>query len=523
MKKTYDVIVVGGGGSGLAAAVSSAENGLEVLLLEKMPVLGGTTGIAVGAFTGNRTSLQEKSGILDNLDNHVADVAKFASPEIEAKNNVKLREYFLSHTAETYNWLERMGLRFHGPNPEPPNRVPRMHNVVPNAKAYVAALQRRLLGLGGDIQCGAAVKKLIAAEGAVRGLEVELEGGSVDVQAQKGIVMAAGDYSNSKELIARFKGDEYAEIDGINPHSKDDGHRIIERIGGSLLNMEVTWGPEIRFVPPPKEPFVHLMPSTGIGARLGAFLFPFVPRGIMNMLIKRLLVTWQHPEASLFEDGAILVNDRGERFCNERASPEREIAIARQTKNEAFIILDKRLINRYSKWPHFISTAPEIAYAYVADYLRLRPDVSAAAESLADLAYSRNIPIESLARTVEDFNSYACGEQKDPHGRTGDTEGLEGSRWVLLGPARAYFTITEGGAQINQDFQVMDRAGKLIKGLYAVGCNGLGGQILFGHGLHIAWALTSGRLVGEVLSRREREREPRQAGTSLRSAAGRKP
>ncbi len=48
MKSEYDVIVVGGGGSGLAAAVSSAENGLEVLVLEKQPILGGTTGIAVG-------------------------------------------------------------------------------------------------------------------------------------------------------------------------------------------------------------------------------------------------------------------------------------------------------------------------------------------------------------------------------------------------------------------------------------------------------------------------------------------
>ena len=499
----YDVIIVGGGGSGLAAAVSAAERGLKVLLLEKQPVLGGTTGIAVGSFTGNRTSLQEKSGIKDSLDDHIADVAKFASTETEAKNNDPLRRYFLSQTAETYNWLESMGLHFHGPSPEPPNRVPRMHNVVPNAKAYVTALQRRLLTLGGEIRCSAPVRKLIMDEGAVSTLEVELEGDADRLEARRGIVLAAGDYSSSKSLIARFKGDNYAHIDGINPHAEGDGHRLVESIGGRLLNMDVTWGPEIRFVPPSKDPFLHLLPSHGIGAKLASLFFPFVPRSIVNLHFKRLLVTWQHPETTLFDDGAILVNHLGERFCNEKASPERETAIAGQPKKEAFILLDERLISRYSKWPHYISTAPEIAYAYVEDYLRLRPDVSFAGESLYDLAAARNMPIEVLQRNIEQFNTYAGGERIDTHGRTEDNQPLKGPRWVLLGPARSYFTIAEGGAEINQNFQVIDRAGQPIEGLYAIGCNGLGGQILFGHGLHIAWAMTSGRLVGEVLSRKK--------------------
>lgn len=76
---------------------------------------------------------------------------------------------------------------------------------------------------------------------------------------------------------------------------------------------------------------------------------------------------------------------------------------------------------------------------------------------------------------------------------------LAGNRWVLLGPVKAYFTTTEGGAAINDQMQVLDTAGHRIPGLYAVGQNGLGGMVLWGHGLHIGWAITSGRLAGTRL------------------------
>ncbi len=112
----------------------------------------------------------------------------------------------------------------------------------------------------------------------------------------------------------------------------------------------------------------------------------------------------------------------------------------------------------------------------------------------------RELPPANLVRTVAEFNRYADGTTGDPWGRTEDRRPLEGSNWIIFGPAKAYFTITEGGAAINRELQVLDHNGEPIEGLYAVGCNGLGGQVLFGHGLHIAWAMTSGRLVGRILA-----------------------
>src|SRR5262245_5209308 len=140
MDETHDVIVVGGGGSGLAAAVSVAQHRGRVLLVEKQPSLGGTTGIAVGSFTAAGTRWQKAQNAQDTSGDHAEDAGKFASPEIEARNNHSLRKFFIEHAAETLTWLESLGVEFIGPSPEPPNRVPRMHNAIPNAKAYIAAL-----------------------------------------------------------------------------------------------------------------------------------------------------------------------------------------------------------------------------------------------------------------------------------------------------------------------------------------------------------------------------------------------
>lgn len=108
--------------------------------------------------------------------------------------------------------------------------------------------------------------------------------------------------------------------------------------------------------------------------------------------------------------------------------------------------------------------------------------------------------MNALAETLDDYNRYARGEAPDSQGRSGNSEPLQGSDWVLLGPAKAYFTTTEGGAAVDTELRVLNPAGQPIAGLYAVGQNGLGGQILWGHGLKIGWALTSGRLAGKIVA-----------------------
>ena len=497
--RTYDVVVVGGGGSGLAAAASAAEHGATVLLLEKQSELGGSTGLAVGSFTTSETTYQQKAGLEDSTGHHIEDASKFAPLEIEARNHEDIRSFFIRHSSETLAWLTDMGIVFQGPTPEPPNRVARMHNVVPGARAYIYSLQKCVRQHGGTIICGARVNRLIRKGDRVSGVTADVSGVLTEFYAIRGVVLAAGDYSSAPDLISKYKGPEFSKINGIYTFANGDGHRLSEEVGAQLINMDVTYGPELRFVPPRKKTLLKRLPAGGILMSLMGKLVPFAPKPVMDAIIKRELVVWQHPEDSLFGDGAILVNSEGRRFCNEKAPSAREIAISDQPSKIGYVLLDQRLVERYSKWPHFISTAPEIAYAYVDDYLRLRRDASVAG-NLTSVGEKRGIPVENLEATVGEFNRYVGGKTKDPWGRTGDNFSLAGERWVLLGPAKAYFTTTEGSPTINTDMQVLDRNDEPIPGLFAVGQNGLGGQILWGHGLHIAWAITSGRLVGKELA-----------------------
>ena len=478
-----DVIIVGAGGSGLAAAVSCGEQGLKTIVLEACPQTGGTTGIAVGSFTAAETEHQRKAGVRDSSSQHAVDLANFAPKEIEKRNNARAREFFTEHAAETLEWLQSHGVKFVGPAPEPPNSQPRMHNVIPGAKAYVAKLQLAARKVNARIQTHSTVTELLIESGRVLGVEYQSQDGKRhQLFADRGVVLATGDYANNPELIKRFKGPGYEKIEGINPHACGLGHLLAEQAGANLVNMDVTYGPELRFISTSVRPFQQWLPVSGPLAAIQALLTRCLPDWIFKKIIKRLLVTWQHPESSLFDEGAILVNHNGQRFCDETCVQSRNLDVSNQPEGQAFILLGPAQTQQFSNWPHFISTAPDIAYAYVEDYLRLRPDISYRADNLLDLASLVTLPYENLKATAE--QAFESGDQ---------------GPWVILGPVKSYFTTTEGSAVINQAFQVMDRHDKVIPGLFAIGQCGLNGMILWSHGCHIAWAMTSGRLVGKSL------------------------
>jgi len=245
------------------------------------------------------------------------------------------------------------------------------------------------------------------------------------------------------------------------------------------VNGELALGPELRFIAPAKETLVRRLPPWRILAALMQWAIENLPAFALRPFMMKFLTTALAPSPALFEAGALLVNRRGERFGEETDRPAWRVPD--QPGKEAYIVMDAALAKRFSGWPHFISTAPGIAYAYLPDYRRSRPDLYAQASTLGLLAQKLGMEPARLEASA--------GTR------------LASAPFVALGPVRSVFVHNEGGLAVDAQHRVLAQDDKPIPGLYAAGSTGQGGLLLKGHGHHLAWAFVSGRRAGRFAAR----------------------
>jgi fumarate reductase flavoprotein subunit len=208
-----------------------------------------------------------------------------------------------------------------------------------------------------------------------------------------------------------------------------------------------------------------------------------VPPFILRPFLMKFLTTALAPSTTLFEAGAVLVNRRGERFCEETKQPA--YALPDQPGKEGWIILDGALARQFSQWPNFISTAPGVAYAYVPDYKRNRKDIYTECDSIESLAAALDMEAAALRKSLTARSGAA--NMTPPY--------------IALGPVHSVFVHSEGGLRVDTQHRVLDRDGQPLPGLYAAGSTGQGGLLLKGHGHHLAWAFVSGRRAGRFAAR----------------------
>lgn len=507
-----DVVVVGAGGAGLTAAVTAAESAANVRVLEKLPSIGGTTSIAIGSISAAGTALQHRKHIQDNVADFIEDGQKFAG-ELAAREDITLRSLLAEKASEAVAWLEDLGIGFFGPFPEPPHRVPRMHNVVPSSKAYIQTLGALALRSRVKISTSVHVSALVTNDtGRVIGVDAETADGPERVMAERGVILASGDYTAATDLKKRFFGERLADVEAVNPYSTGDGHRMGEAVGAALVNMDVAFGPQLRFVPAPRKTMVDRMPYIpGLGRFMGR-IADSLPKPVLAAFARQLLTTHMSPSKALFKAGAILVNRSGRRFTDETGTPAMDVA--QQDRGDAFIVLDNRIAREFTKLPNYISTAPGIAYAFFPDYRRARPDLVHSAADPRTLATIIGVSPDGLEATVQELGS--VHDSPDEYGRPRMPTGLSQAPYHAMGPVRAMYTTTEGGLRVNKSCQVLRKDGTPIPGLFAAGTAGQGGLILGGHGMHIGWAIVSGRIAGEAVAQSIKVTEGAEAHVSQR-------
>jgi fumarate reductase flavoprotein subunit len=481
----FDVVVVGGGGSGLAAALEAADRGASVALIEKGRELGGTTALSVGSFAAAGTAIQRAAGIVDDQDAYLADLER-CFPEHRNRDNLDLRRLLVARSTETLVWLTRLGLRFHGPFPDPPQRVARLHNVLPSSRAYVHALASHCRRRGVAFLLETRARRLLTDGGTVVGVAADKNGATVDLRARRGVVLASGDLSASPEFRRRFLP-QFADLDAINPGSNGDGQTMGEAVGGRVLNGDVVTGPIIRFPLADGRSLAHGLPPTPLVGAVAKWWLETMPDRLIRPAVMRFLTVMLAPSPALLEHGAILVDATGGALPD-ASSPA--VALAGSDPGEGYFVFDRRMADLLDGPAHFVSGGPGIAQARLSDYRRYRSELYRQAASCERLAKALGMDAARLKASI------------DRHNATAPNRRVDTPPFHALGPVRPLMLVAEAGLAVTTGMAVTDGSGGPIPGLFAAGSTGQGGMLLPAHGQHLAWAFVSGRIAGHSAATR---------------------
>lgn len=464
----YDVVVLGGGGAGLAAAVSAAEAGASVILFEAEGELGGSTQLSAGLFTAAGTGVQRELGIADTP------------------------ERFFQHYMDLNHWMLKPGLvrafcRGAGPalewliglGAEIPARISDNAHMpglcragvedvwrghVPRDQGYglVQVLDRARRRHGVDAVLHTRVQQLRYEDGRVAGVVAD----GVDVRAGA-VVVTTGGLAQDPELVERYYPTALRAGESLfvvaAPGSRGDHLRLGAQVGSATVGQD--WG---------------------------------------LMLPTASFVRFHHWQAGFPPPSRIHVDRTGRRFMDEDASYAVSTGIIDAHGGECWAVFDERA--RLALPPGYADWSAENV-ATEADAGRV-----VRAASLAELASRCGVPGEHLRRAVERWNTQLPNGVDEDFLRHDTLAAKGGSReldpvaeppFYAVRVLPAELVCTHAGLEIDEGAAVLDESGTPVAGLYAAGEAGGGvlGLRYVGGGNAVANAVTMGRIAGRSAAR----------------------
>lgn len=406
---TTDVVVVGGGGAGLSAAIAAKEKGANVVLVEKMLMLGGNTNYATAGINAANTKLQKKLGIEDSAELFYNDTMKGG----KNVNNPELVKKLTTDSANIIDWLTERGadlseVVFTGGQSAKRTHRPAGGQAV--GPVIVDALAETAEKDGIDVRTESEVTKLIKTGDKVTGVEVKHKGETYNITA-KAVVMATGGFGANAKMVAEYKPSLEGFGSTNSPAITGEGIKMVKAVGGDLVDMtEIQTHPTV----------VHK---------------------------KTAMIT-----EAVRGEGAILVNREGKRFVSELET--RDVvskAELEQTGKSAFLVFDQEVREKLGA---------------INGYVRKGFTVEGA--TVEELAGKIGVDAQGLVDTMAKYNGYVkAGEDKD-FGKTALPRELVKAPFYAIEVSPAVHH-TMGGVRINTNAEVLTADGKVIPGLFAAG------------------------------------------------------
>ena len=428
--KECDIVVVGAGMSGLAAAVEALDEGAKVIVLESQKNPGGN-GNVTSCVMGVGTDMQKALGI-------EITPAQIISTEMKTFNySVDGRRWstLINNSKENIEWLMEQGAIFSTVDNYHSGAYATAHEWAADdgragATNYVAPMVTRLESLGGELLTESAGKELIlGSDGSIVGIYAETSDGVLQVNC-KAVIIATGGYANNDDLI-KEKG---YDIDLIEP-SGTAGHN-----------------------------------GDGIDMALKA--------GAKSWLEKSSLMEYpMNPKIGMAESGSISrmaegiwVNGEGYRFVDENCGSfvPAYPACAVRTQDISYVLFDQEALDGIQAGS-LSSTTPAESVAKNVDAGNIFK-----ADTIAELAKAADIDADTLVMTVETYNAYCAAASDDEFGKDASKlHALTAAPYYLSQNNGIAFLTTIGGIDTTKDAEVRAEAGGVIKGLYAVGVDGV--------------------------------------------------
>ncbi len=545
-----DVLVVGSGAGGLTAAVAAADQHGDVLVIEKSDRYGGTSATSGGGIWIPCSSLGTAAGLQDSAEEAFTYLRQQSAPnvpdeEIRAyvKRAPEMLDWLMANTPVRYNSVPypdyhveypggKPGFRTHLPaefdgrllgddiltlrHPSPAAilfglinwRFDETYMLLLRPKGWkrgflkmlwryasdvphrLRSTKDRFLSLGNSLIGGlrfalkqrnvplwleTSLVELIRQNDRVSGALVRRSGKQLRIRARRGVILAAGGFERNAEMRRRYlPGPDDPTMSGSQINNTGDSIIAAEKVGAALRNMQSTWSAPVFRVPGEQS------------ARLST--------------IERAL------------PGCIIVNQAGRRYMNEAASYH--IVGRQMIQNDkpgagtqpSWVIFDHEFRHKYPMGPLLPLVPDALQLPGVRKILRK-------AQSLEELACKIEVPPETLAATVERFNTDARKGVDSEFDRGGpEYDRMYGDPRVQPNPTLApiehgpFYAMpiyggdigTNGGIVTDEQARALDDSGRPIDGLYAVGNNAASamGESYPGAGVTLGPAMTFGYVAG---------------------------